>query len=157
MNLKILVVEDEAPKREHICSFLQARWPIVDIQTAKSVRAGIQAILQGDIDLLILDMSLPTFEVSANESGGRPQNFGGAEIMRYMDLYDIEIPVIVVTAYEAFSKAGLAIDHESLNEQLSRDHPRFYKGLIYYNSLFAEWKKDLENLVSINLRKNQCT
>jgi CheY-like chemotaxis protein len=155
--LRILVVEDEAPKREHICSFIQSGWPGTDIKTAKSVRTGIEEILQGNIDLLILDMSLPTFEVGANESGGRPQNFGGAEIMRYMDLYDIDIPVIVVTAYEAFSRAGRAIDHESLNEQLARDHPRFYKGLIYYNSLFAEWKKDLEVLVTSNLQKSRET
>ena len=153
--MKILVVEDEAPKREHICTFLQSTWPDADVETAKSVRTGIEAILHGGVELLILDMSLPTFEVSANESGGRPQNFGGAEIMRYMDLYDIEIPVIVVTAYEAFSKAGQPIDHESLNEQLARDHPRFYKGLIYYNSLFAEWKKELESLVTSNLRKSE--
>jgi CheY-like chemotaxis protein len=146
--MDILLVEDEAPKQERILSFLKEGWPTAIVRTARSVRSAIQQLCTQRPDLVLLDVSLPTFDVGPNETGGRPQNFGGVEVLRYMDLYEQSVPTIVVTAYEAFSKNGQAIDHESLDVQLSKEHPNSYRGLIYYNSLFSEWKTYLETVIA---------
>ena len=149
--MDILLVEDEAPKQERILSFLQDNWPFANVRTARSVRSAIQQLCTQRPDLILLDVSLPTFDVGPNETGGRPQNFGGVEVLRYMDLYEQIVPTIVVTAYEAFSKNGQAIDHRSLDNQLSQDHPNSYRGLIYYNSLFSEWRTILEEAIAAQI------
>lgn len=145
--MKMLLVEDEIPKQERILSFLHESWPNANIRSARSVRSAIKEICAERPHLILLDMSLPTFEVGPNEPGGRPQNFGGIEVLRYMDLYDIAVPTIVITAYEAFSKDGHAVDHKSIHDELTTEHPKSYKGLIYYNSLFSEWRKSLSELI----------
>lgn len=146
--MKILLIEDEVPKQEHILAALKELRPNATIEVARSVRSAIESIVAAQPDLLLLDMSLPTFDVGPKESGGRPQNFGGAEVLRYMDLYEIPLPTIVITAYEAFSMGGRPVDHGSLHSQLTEDHPASYRGLIYYNSLFAEWRRELADLIA---------
>jgi CheY-like chemotaxis protein len=150
--MNILLVEDEKPKQERILSFLREHWPMAEIRTARSVRSAIDQLCTKTPDLVLLDVSLPTFDVGPNETGGRPQNFGGVEVLRYMDLYDRPTPTIVITAYEAFSKDGKPLDHVSLHDQLLEQHPQSYRGLIYYNSLFSQWRSHLERVISTELR-----
>jgi CheY-like chemotaxis protein len=146
--MNILLVEDEAPKQERILSFLREHWPDSSVRTARSVRSAVDQLTSDELDLVLLDVSLPTFDVGPNESGGRPQNFGGVEVLRYMDLYEKPIPTILITAYEAFSKDGKPIDHEALDHELREQHPNSYRGLIYYNSLFTEWRTFLEDIIA---------
>jgi len=145
--VNVLLIEDEGPKQEHILSALKELRPSAEVSVARSVKSAIEQIKARPPDLLLLDMSLPTFDIGPKESGGRPQNFGGVEVLRYMDLYDVHFPTIVVTAYEAFSKGGRPVDHRSLHDELLQDHPKSYRGLIYYNSLFSEWQEELANLI----------
>jgi CheY-like chemotaxis protein len=145
--MDMLLVEDEVPKQERILSFLRENWPSANIRAARSVRSAIKELCESRPELLLLDMSLPTFDVGPNEAGGRPQNFGGIEVLRYMDLYEIDVPTVVITAYEAFSKDGKPLDHDSIDVQLHQEHPNTYKGLIYYNSLFSEWRDKLAKLL----------
>lgn len=145
--INFLLVEDEAPKQEHIRNALVEIRSHANIRMARSVRSAIEEMKANPPHLMLLDMSLPTFDVGPKESGGRPQNFGGVEVLRYMDLYELHFPTIVVTAYEAFSRAGRAVDHGSLDEQLREEHPKSYRGLIYYNSLFSEWRVHLSTLI----------
>lgn len=153
MTCTILVVEDEAPKRERLLEFLTAQWKDADVRTARSVRSAIDEIRRSPPHLLLLDMSLPTFDIGPNEPGGRPQGFGGIEVMRYVDLFEIKIPILVVTAYEAFSRdGGVAVNHDDLDQELGSEHPENYRGLVYYNSLFSDWKLQLSDLIAKHLR-----
>lgn len=148
MSADILIVEDEAPKREYLIAFVRQEMPSAHIRVAKSVRSGIALIESQSPHLLLLDMSLPTFDIGPNEPGGRPQGFGGIEVLRYIELYELNVPTIVVTGYEAFTRgAGKTLDHDALDLQLRADHQQNYKGLVYYNSLFPEWRASLAKLM----------
>jgi CheY-like chemotaxis protein len=146
--VRVLLIEDEVPKQEHILSALKELRPLARVRVARSLKSAIEEIVSDRPNLVLLDMSLPTFDIGPKESGGRPQNFGGVEVLRYMELYDLHFPTVVITAYEAFSKGGKPVDHDSLHNQLLQDHPSSYKGLIYYNSLFSEWRRELADLIS---------
>src|SRR4051812_42581245 len=98
--MRILLVEDEAPKRDNIRSLLSQMALLEGVQEARSVGSAIRALRSGSFDLILLDMSLPTFDIVAGESGGRPQGFGGVEVLRYMDRFQVTTPAIVVTAFE---------------------------------------------------------
>lgn len=145
--MEVLIVEDEAPKRRHLMQFVARNFPLARVRTANSVRSAIDSLLAQAPDLLLLDMSLPTFDVGSEESGGRPQGFGGIEVMRYMDLYGIVAATIVVTAYEVFSKEGKPVGIELLSDELRQEHPTTFVGMVYYNSLFGDWERNLETLI----------
>jgi len=140
----VLIVEDEAPKREHLQEFLAETLPQAERYAALSVRSAIAAIRDLKPDLVLLDMSLPTFDVLPNESGGRPQGFGGIEVLRYMDRYKVKAKTIVVTAYEAFfSEDRKGMQLGELAETLASKHPQNYLGLVYYNSVYGDWRQEL--------------
>ena len=147
MMKSILLVEDEGPKRENIRGLLEQMNLVEGVQEARSVGSAIRALRNNPFDLIILDMSLPTFDIGVGESGGRPQGFGGVEVLRYMDRFKIHSPVIVVTAYPAFSQGDKEIDLNSLGENMGRDHPNTFSGLVFYNSMFSTWREDLEKMI----------
>lgn len=143
-NIAILLVEDDEPKRAHIERFLYAFGPGISISVAKSVNSALDALEQALPDLLLIDMSLPTFDIGERESGGRPQGFGGIEIMRHMTLAEISCPTIVITGYEAFLReAGKRVDLSQMRRELEQEFPQLLRGVLHYNSTYDEWKKQL--------------
>jgi CheY-like chemotaxis protein len=144
----VLLVEDEDPKRRHISSFLQELIPALDLGVARSVRSALDKLEERMPELLILDMSLPTFDIGGNEGGGRPQGFGGLELMRNMELEGIECPVVVLTGYDAFAKAGGQVGLDTLNTELSSAHPHLFKGMFQYSSAYGGWQEKLRGLLA---------
>lgn len=151
--MRILLVEDEDPKRRHLSSFLLTLAPEAQIVTARSVLSALVSLEEEQPDVIILDMSLPTFDMDQNESGGRPQGVGGIEIMRHMVMSEIRRPVIVVTGYEAFPKSGgQQVNLDALRVELKRDFPELFCGLLHYNSAFDDWKRLLQDSIETSLK-----
>ena len=147
MKPTILIVEDEDPKRANIISALSELNISYDLIEARSVLSAINCLRATTPELILLDMSLPTFDIAPRESGGRPQGFGGVEVLRYIDRFGLSVPVIVVTAYEAFSQGGKQIGLNDLGKQLLLSHGAVFSGMIYYNSVYEKWREDLQKLV----------
>ncbi|QHE87229.1 response regulator [Hydrogenophaga sp. BPS33] len=148
-NFTILLVEDEAPKRAHIERFVLEVVSTARVFFARSVNAAMDALDASLPDLMLLDMSLPTFDIDKNEAGGRPQGFGGKEVMRYMKLSGISCPVIVITGYEAFPReAGKPVDLDQIRKELAAEFPSMLVGLLHYNSTYEEWKNELRESLS---------
>lgn len=145
--MKILIAEDENQKLEHICEFVKANFAGADVLIAKSVTAAIDALEDHSPDLLMLDMSLPTFEIGVDEPGGRPQGFGGIEILRHADFLGAFVPTFVITAYEGFEDGSRAVDLSELRHNLEQEHPRNFKGIVYYSGLGGEWSSELSILI----------
>jgi CheY-like chemotaxis protein len=145
--MNILLIEDEAPKRDNIVRTLREIMPDCTIGEARSVKGAISCVRNSTPDLILLDMSLPTFDIGPGEPGGRPQGFGGIEVLRYLDRYKLKVPVVVVTAYEAFSRDGHQIDLDALRAQLEKAHPNIFKDIVFYNSLFSAWSDNLAKVV----------
>lgn len=148
--MRLLLVEDEGPKGEKIAACLLERFPSIEIHNARSVRSALRRLDQHSYDLVVLDMSLPTFDITEDEYGGRPQGFGGVEVMRDMNSYEICTPVIVVTAYEYFSSDsdessghGKESTLIELKENLIEEFPDIFKELIRYDTLSDEWRAQL--------------
>ncbi len=145
-NLRILIVEDEVPKTTQIELFLRGLCIPMDIRSARSVNSALDCLDEEIPDLLLLDMSLPTIDVDITnkESGGRPQGFGGIEVLRYMKFSAISCPTIVVTGYEAFSREGGDLDITQLRAELEHEFPNILHGVLHYNSTYEAWKSELK-------------
>lgn len=142
--MSVLLVEDEAPKLAHIERHLRKLGPEITLRVARSVNSALDELEYSRPDLLLLDMSLPTFDVGDRESGGRPQGFGGIEVLRNMVLAGVECPVVVITGYEAFPRrAGQPVDLTQLRTELMQEFSHFLLGVLHYNSTYDEWKTEL--------------
>lgn len=152
--MKVLIVEDEGPKCKKILQCIQSFLSETEAFIAKSVRSAQDAIEYDAYDVIILDMSLPTFDVSEDEQGGRPQGFGGVEVMRDLSNMEKYTPVIVVTAYEYFSdehddkESGKEATLSELEESLRDEFSEFFFGLVKYETYSDEWQVELCSLVN---------
>lgn len=150
--MKLLVVEDEEPKREAILAFASSAFPWTSICTAHSVRSAINSVRSQTPALLLLDMSLPTFDISPGEPGGRPQGEGGIEVLRYLEMSETLVPTVVVTGYDAFKKQdGQRIGYEQLSEELRRDFPGIFRGLVHFDPIQGVWGEQLRVLIASSL------
>ena len=146
--IRILLSEDEPPKREKIVAFLNIQRPSAEVTVTASVRETTDYLEDHTPDLLLLDMSLPTFSVTTGERGGRPQGSGGIEIMRYMELLEVSCPVIVVTAYPAITLEGREHSLPQLDKKLREEHGDIYRGLVYFNSVYGAWSSELADAMA---------
>ncbi|HEK1690773.1 TPA: response regulator [Pseudomonas putida] len=159
--MKVLVVEDEIPKRESIAEVITNIGFECSIDFAMSVRSAIKLLRDENFDFIVLDMSLPTFDVTEDEFGGRPQGFGGVEVIRYLEREEVVIPIAVVTAYEAFSIAGesdgSSVDKEvtlaELSEDLRNEFFAYDISVIKYDTVVDDWKNLLSSVIN-NLKRD---
>ena len=129
--MKILLIEDEASKRaaisKHIVEILGPEAVVVE---RESLRSGLKEVIsEENYDLILLDMSMPGFDVSSSEPiGGEPESFAGQEIMAQMKLRGINTPVAVVTQYKAFAKGTVGLDE--LVIRFHGDYKDFFVAII---------------------------
>jgi CheY-like chemotaxis protein len=145
--MRVLVIEDDEIKRNQVVEFLRETFSTVELGTTRSLQSGLRSILTGGLDLIILDMSLPTFDIGADESGGRPHAFGGREILRQMGRRGIQVPVIVLTQFDKFGVGADGMTLDALMAELERDHAGTYVGTVYYNVSREGWKEALMELM----------
>ena len=141
--MRTLLVEDDANKCYQILTFLRDGLGIIDTTVAKSYRTGLTNVLKGAYDLVLLDMTMPTYEITSDEEGGRPRAFAGRDILRQMKRRSIAVPVIVVTQFERFGDRNEVKTRSELDCELRRAHPEIYCGMVYYNVAQEGWKDEL--------------
>lgn len=139
--MKILIVEDDENKRQQISDFIGEIVPQAEISIAKSYQSGLKQVIAKNTDLILLDMTMPTFDIGIDEDGGRPQAYAGREILRQMDRREIVTPVIIITQFDKFGEGIDELTLPELDHQLYQDHPQIYQGAIYYSAALGIWKE----------------
>lgn len=145
--MRILIVEDDENKREQIISHLKERDSKCEIIERRSYQSGLKEIVMNSCDVILLDMSMPTYDKSPTESGGRPRPFGGREILNQMESRGLAIPVIVVTQFETFGEDPTTLSLSELDDELRKNHEHIYRGAVYYNTALNNWRDDLADLL----------
>jgi len=150
--MKILLVEDDEDKREDLSSFIKEK--LTDnFRIAKSIQSGKKALKEAKYDLILLDMTIPTFDVSPLEQGGRTQPFGGRILLAEMVRNRVETKVVVVTQFDLFGKGEEEITLQELDNQLKNSFPKIYYGAIHFSVSIIGWKdlldKKIKSLINI--------
>ncbi len=141
--MRILLIEDDIQKGNRLNEFLTSSIENCDLLWVKSVTGAIIALDDNlsPFDFLVLDMSLPTFEEGHSIfSGGRQQNYGGGEVLAYMAAMSITCPTIIVTQFPDFEDRGQLMTLAQLNDNLKRDFPDLYLGMVQYKNNEESWK-----------------
>jgi len=152
--MRILLIEDDSSKRQKIMNHINSFISDDSIVSEKeSLRSGLKEILHGEkLDLILLDMSMPSFDIGTDEpGGGTPESFAGEELMAQMKLRSIIIPVIVITQYDSFEEGRVTLN--DLSAKFEQEFNEFYLGSVYYNSAVDSWKTELEKYLTTALGK----
>lgn len=149
--MKILFIEDNQDKINKISSFLKEEFTNFDVIIKTSYQSGLKEIMNNYIDysFILLDMSLPTYDVAPDDPGGEPIPLAGEEILKEMYYADIMTRVIVVTMYVNFvDKTNI----EKLNQRLLNEYSDNYTGYVYFASNQNSWKGQLKEKINNLIR-----
>ena len=144
--MKILFIEDHPRKREQILAFLNEILDKPTIETRESYNSGLRELINNEnrYDILLLDMSMPNYDISSEDNGGDWLPFAGKLILKNMYLREINTKVIVATMHGMFDD-GTKLDE--LDTDLKEEFPNNYIGYVHYSQIDLEWKRQLETLL----------
>ncbi|MCH5470513.1 MULTISPECIES: response regulator [Bacillus] len=144
--MNILIIEDDPNKAKQLNEFFSNVSDVKSITTKSSYKTGLKEILKNEYHFLVLDMSMPTFDISTEAGGGKVMHFGGKEILRQLRRKKVNIPTVVVTQFESFGEEK-KMTLDKLKDELSQEFSDNYIKTIYYNPAGIEWKHELQDVV----------
>ncbi len=144
--MKVLIVEDDQNKLKQLVNYIRDNWPNSTVEEKRSYQSGLKELIQTKYDLLILDMTMPTFDISPREKGGRPRAFAGKDILSSMEWKKINVPVIIVTQFESFGEGENTTSLEELRKQLKLAYKQ-YMGTVFYSAASDTWKEELGRII----------
>lgn len=145
--MNILIIEDDQNKLKQLQSFIQKERPDAAVNVRRSYQSGLSEIVGGGHDLIILDVSMTTYDQSPTESGGRKRPFAGREILRHMSRKGIATPVVVVTQFPRFGEGDESMSLKELVAQLEQSAFSNYLGTIYYSAEEANWENKMREIL----------
>ena len=151
--MKILIAEDDEDKIQDIIDLLDFEYPGCQIDAARSLQSGLDMALSGDFDFALLDMTMPNYERSVTDDGGRPHAFAGREILRQMKRRKVKTPAIVVTHFHRFGPEDDFTTLEQLKIELETRFPN-YLGTVRYRGNVDDWRSELMAFIKIALGKS---
>jgi DNA-binding NarL/FixJ family response regulator len=144
----IIVIEDDFKKKEDIRNFLASDLQINSVVIKESYQSGLRELVKNDYDLLLLDMSIPTWDKSIDEPGGNFEKFGGYKILKEITRKNRPIKTILITMFDDFGESDTSITLSQLDNLLKNEFPDIYIGAVYYNTREEKWKKELSDFIS---------
>ena len=143
---KILIIEDEQRKLDYLKDFLKMEFPDIEFEEKHSYNSALKEIVENHTkyNLILLDMSMSTYDVSVEESGGVPEPLAGENILDAMFLNEIPTKVIVVTMYESFVGKKLT----AFNIELKENYPDNYLGFVFFSHKNTDWRVELKKYIT---------
>lgn len=148
--MNILLVEDDDNKSRQILEFFSNDIVGCNVVTRKSFHSGLTEIIKEPFDLILLDMSMTTYDRSPENPNSRFRHFAGRDILFEMKRRKILVKTIVVTQFGNFGEGKDAIDGEQLHENLKVEFPSIYLGMVHFNASLSNWKNELLYLIKDN-------
>lgn len=149
--MNILIIEDNPLKREKIQEFVSANYR-AKLFEAASYNSGLNLVLSERFDLIILDMSMPTFDRTDVTHGGRFRALAGKEIASKLAKLKRLVPFVVLTGYKDFSVNSQSLSIEQIDQSMRLIGDQ-YKGCIIFDAADSVWKEQLSAIIET---ENKC-
>ena len=142
MTKRILLVDDDDYKISNIKAFLEEQKKY-DIQIENALNPGLKRLIKDTFDMILLDMSMPTFKTQESENFN---SFGGLDFLKEMKRKKNNTPVIIITQYELFGEGASRKTSETIDCE-SKEKFDNYKGIVIYSATDDSWKKILLEII----------
>lgn len=139
--MKVLFIEDNPQKLKQVSEYLEKHYTNIDLTIRKSYNSGLRELINNDsYSLILLDMSLPNYDIEPGESGGDFEKYAGKFLLNEMYRRDISTKVLIITMY-------LNYVDEEFSSELKDNFPN-YLGVVYYNVKEPDgWKNELKSKI----------
>lgn len=144
--MEILYVEDEKNKARQVIQVIQENISSVNIHLSNSFNSALMEITRESIELILLDMTLPLYDVSDEsvyEENNDYETFAGIDLLDELIRINSKKKVIVITAFDVLGEDDSRISMEQLDKKMKEEYADNYIGYIYYNSSSLEWSHRL--------------
>jgi len=146
MKINFLLADDNLEKLDTIKNLLKERFQDCDITVAHSYNSTIKKIKDNKYDLLLLDMSMPTFDQKEGTSAPiKP--LAGRDVLSKLKYKKNQLKVIVITQFDIFGRMSDTIDLQDLEENLKDTFSSNFTGCIYYDPRSSSWSDNLIELI----------
>jgi CheY-like chemotaxis protein len=150
----ILIIEDDMRKGEQLLTLVTSLAPTATVKMARSYRSGITAVRDTKPALVLLDMSMPTYDVTDTDDGGRTRGYGGRDILDEIFRHGYETKVLVVTGFDVFGEGRDRKTLEQVDADLRELFSEHYLGSVHYGSADAKWRAVITDVVLSALQEN---
>jgi len=143
--MKILFIEDHPLKQAQINKFISEKFFDFKVEVKNSYISGLKELIRNheNYDILLLDISMPNYDISSEDSGGDWMPLAGKKILKEMFLRDIPTKAIVITMHGSFDD-GTKITE--LDKELQDEFAENYIGYVYYSQINEDWMEKLSKL-----------
>ena len=141
--MNVLLVEDDEHKMNDIIAYLESLRKKIQTTQARSVESGVQAAVDSPFDLILLDMTIPNFDITENSDGGKSYKNGGEIVVKELLDEAICFRCAIITQYETFNNETFDQISQRIH-QLCQDS---YFGYVKYSTSNESWKSDLKKLI----------
>jgi DNA-binding NarL/FixJ family response regulator len=147
--MKILIIEDDLNKIEQLAAHVRATIPDAVMEQSRSYRSGLKQAIEGRPDLIVLDMTLPTYDIGGIDgfNSGRTRAFAGREILAQLSRRGVESAVIVVTQFDRFGEGANAMTLNELNREMQTRFAKNYVGTVSYQPSESGWRGEFSALL----------
>jgi Response regulator of citrate/malate metabolism len=145
--MKLLFIEDHPLKQAQINKFITENFVDFHVETKNSYISGLKELIRNheEYDALLLDISMPNYDISSEDSGGDWMPLAGKKILKEMYLRDIPTKAIVITMHGSFDDGTKITD---LDSELQSEFSDNYIGYVYYSQIHEDWKEKLFQLLN---------
>lgn len=145
--MKILFIEDHPLKQAQITKYVSEKFVDCEIETKNSYISGLKELKKNHhaYDVLLLDISMPNYDISSEDSGGDWMPLAGKNILKEMYLRDISTKAIVITMHGSYDDGTKITD---LHNDLQKEFTDNYIGYVYYSQINEDWQEKLYQLIN---------
>ncbi|KPV95327.1 hypothetical protein AN214_02550 [Pseudoalteromonas sp. P1-9] len=146
--MKLLIVEDGQYKSERVVEYIETTFDSFEISIACSYSTGVKFIVEERPEIVILDMSLPTFDEVNGQGGGDKRMYGGLDIARQIQRRKINSSFLFLTQHESFTENPKLGKRSDIDRMAKETYAELYLGYIYYEHNGFKWKDELKDILS---------
>lgn len=145
--MKILLVEDGDYKSQRVLEYINTTFKNIEVLLACSYSSGVKSLVENKPDLVILDMSLPTFDMTNGQGGGEKRMYGGLDIARQIQRRKVNSPFVFLTQHRDFTENPKLEKLSDIDEEAKSKYGSLYLGYIFYEHAGFEWKDKLKDIL----------
>ena len=125
---KILIIDDDAAFSSFLGSYIKENYPLLRVEICTDPLKSLKAVREGGIDLLLVDLEMPTFDgakifryaTGAGVDKNRIVILSGREAEYLHEHFPLGTCLAVLNKYEAKQKAVLDMIFSSLQKKAAQ-------------------------------------
>lgn len=145
--MRVLVVDDDPNKAKQLQDCICDLLPQAKVTHCRSYQSGLRAALFEKPDIIVLDMTMPNYDVGGKESGGRERRYAGQQVLRQLKRKHAAPRAVVVTQFEQFGEGDHLVTLEELSRSLEAEFGESFLGTIFYQAGGTRWRDEMKVLL----------